>query len=64
METQQAAEISREELEQLALMAVSHDCHYYDCEYHDLVDYIDIMSDDTLWGIIENREVECKGHRK
>ena len=46
METQQAAEISREELEQLALMSVSHDCHYYDCEYHDLVDYIDIMSDD------------------
>ena len=57
METQEATILSREELVHLALMAVC------SCDYYDLVDYIDITSDDDLWQIIENRDIRCENCR-
>lgn len=52
--TQEVGTLTREELERVALMAVC------TCDYYDLIDNIDITTDEELWQIIDDRDVECK----
>lgn len=46
--------LTREELERVALMAV---CA---CDYYELVDNIDITTEEELWQIVDNRDNGCE----
>lgn len=46
--------LTREELERVALMAV---CA---CDYYELVDNIEITTEEELWQIIDNRDSGCE----
>ena len=46
--------LDREDLEKLSLLAVC------SCNYYDLADNIEITSDEELWQIIDNQDIECE----